>query len=103
MAMLEDQGTSGSDDPSPAVAEPLLYEGQRLDQPTFHATLRATCRKTSKAELIDGVVYLMNMTVFDKHGEADSAMIGFLFHLQHRNAGHEVREGEHDHETQSAQ
>ena len=76
MAMLEDLDRSASDDPGPAFAEPLLYEGQRLDQPTFHA-IYERMHEDFKAELIDGVVHLA-MTVHCDHGEFDAEMIGFL-------------------------
>ena len=76
MAMLEDLDRSASDDPGPAFAEPLLYEGQRLDQPTFHA-IYERMHEDFKAELIDGLVHLA-MTVHCDHGEFDAEMIGFL-------------------------
>jgi Uma2 family endonuclease len=76
MATLEDQGSSGQDQAAPALAEPLLYDGQRLDQPTFHA-LYEQMDDDFKAELIDGVVHL-TMTVHSRHGQADASMIGFL-------------------------
>ena len=43
---------------TPVVAPPrILVEGQRLDQPTFHALYEAMPPGT-RAELIDGVVYM---------------------------------------------
>ena len=78
MAMLEDQdATAFPDEGRSVLAEPLLYEGQRLDQPTFHA-LYEQMGDDFKAELIDGVVYLMNMPLLADHGRPDSLMIGAL-------------------------
>jgi hypothetical protein len=45
-----------------------LVEGQRLDQPTFHALYEAMPPGT-RAELIDGVVYLPSPVGLD-HGDA---------------------------------
>jgi hypothetical protein len=36
MAILEDQGSIDASDPVQIEEKPLLYDGQRLDQPTFH-------------------------------------------------------------------
>ncbi len=49
-----------------SAAPTLLIEGQRLDQPTFHALYEAMPPGT-RAELIDGVVY-MPSPVSDAHG-----------------------------------
>jgi Uma2 family endonuclease len=53
-----------------------LVEGQRLDQPTFHALYQAMPAAT-RAELIDGVVY-MPSPVGLEHGEAQVPMIMWL-------------------------
>ena len=43
---------------TPVIDRPrMLVEGQRLDQPTFHALYEAMPPGT-RAELIDGVVYM---------------------------------------------
>jgi Uma2 family endonuclease len=78
MSTLDDQNSIGSDDPSPAVTEPFLYDGQRLDQPTFHELYLKTSERF-RAELIDGVVHLRNGRVSSRHGQSHSALIGFLF------------------------
>jgi Uma2 family endonuclease len=90
MAMLEDLDRSASNNLGPAVAEPLLYEGQRLDQPTFHA-LYERMPEDFKAELIDGVVYLMNMPLHADHAEPDSLMIGCLVAYSVQTPGTRVR------------
>jgi Uma2 family endonuclease len=92
MATLEDLDSFGSDEPGPAVAEPLLYEGQRLDQPTFHA-IYEQMPEDFKAELIDGVVYLMNMPLYADHCDPDSLLIGFLVVYNIGTPGTRVRNG----------
>jgi Uma2 family endonuclease len=92
MAMLEDLDSFGSDEPGPAVAEPFLFEGQRLDQPTFH-TIYEQMPEDFKAELIDGVVYLMNMPLYADHSDPDSYMIGLLFTYSMETPGTRVRNG----------
>jgi Uma2 family endonuclease len=77
MATLEDLDSSRPDDSGLAVAEPLLFEGQRLDQTTFHA-LYERMPEDFKAELIDGVVYL-TMNVKVGHARADASMSGLLY------------------------
>ena len=72
MATLE------SDDSRPTVAEPLLFDGQRLDQPTFHE-IYSQYPEDFRAELIDGVVHLMNMPLHPDHAEPDGILIGLLF------------------------
>ena len=78
MATFDDQGSTESTDPRQAVAEPLLYDGQRLDQPTFHE-IYSRMPEDFRAELIDGVVYLMNMPVFEDHGRPFASMNGVLY------------------------
>jgi Uma2 family endonuclease len=58
--------------PSPST----LFEGQRLDQPTFHELYKAMPPGT-RAELIDGVVY-MPSPVGDAHGRAQVPVIVWL-------------------------
>jgi Uma2 family endonuclease len=53
-----------------------LWDGQRLDQPTFHALYQAMPPGT-RAELIDGVVY-MPSPVGLEHGEAQVPVIMWL-------------------------
>lgn len=68
-----------SDEGRPAVAmeTPLLFDGQRLDQPSFHELYLQTPEKF-RAELIDGVVYLRNGRVSAAHGEAHASLIWWL-------------------------
>jgi len=60
------------------VADPprTLIEGQRLDQPTFHALYEATTPST-RAELINGVVYLPG-PIGHAHGRAQVPVIVWL-------------------------
>jgi hypothetical protein len=88
--MLEDQGSFGSEDPGPNVPGPLLYDGQRLDQPTFHA-IYERMPEDFKAELIDGVVCLMNVPLHADHADSDSFMIGLLFTYTFETLGTQVR------------
>jgi Uma2 family endonuclease len=92
MATLEDLDSFGSDESGPPVAQALLYEGQRLDQPTFHA-IYEQMPEDFKAELIDGVVYLMNMPLYADHSDPDSYMIGLLFTYSMETPGTRVRNG----------
>jgi Uma2 family endonuclease len=78
MATLEDHDSFGADDPGPTVAEPLLYEGQRLDQPTFHEIYLRTA-EDFRAELIEGVVHVMSSPVNPKHGRPLMSMSGLLY------------------------
>jgi Uma2 family endonuclease len=79
MATLEDHGSVGSNDPGPTVREPLLYDGQRLDQPTFHELYLRT-PEDFRAELIDGVVYVMSSPVNPKkHGRPLISMGALLY------------------------
>ncbi len=59
-----------------AIAPRPLVEGQRLDQPTFHALYEVMLPGT-RAELIDGVVY-MPSPVGSEHGEAHVPIIVWL-------------------------
>ena len=72
-----------------ASAEPKqLTEGQRLDQPGFHALYKAMPPGT-RAELIDGVVH-MPSPVGHKHGRAQVPVITWLGHYAENTAGTEV-------------
>ena len=62
------------------IAPRPLVEGQRLDQPTFHAIYEAMPSGT-RAELIDGVVN-MPSPVSLEHGEAHVPVIMWLGHLR---------------------
>jgi Uma2 family endonuclease len=63
------------------AAPSTLVEGQRLDQPTFHALYEAMPPGT-RAELIDGVVY-MPSPVGSAHGRAHFPVIAWLsFYLE---------------------
>jgi Uma2 family endonuclease len=80
MAILEEHGAIDSTDPATTeVGRPLLYDGQRLDQPTFHELYLQT-PENFRAELIDGMVYVMSSPVSPKHGRPFSCMNGFLYH-----------------------
>ena len=60
----------------PKTLLPPLEAGQCLDQPTFHALYQAMPPGT-RAELIDGVVY-MPSPVGLEHGEAQVSMTAWL-------------------------
>jgi Uma2 family endonuclease len=79
MTTLDDQGSPGSEEKTgQAVAEPLLYDGQRLDQPTFHELYLRT-PEGFRAELIEGVVYVMSSPVSPRHGRPAVGMAWFLY------------------------
>jgi hypothetical protein len=76
--MLEERGHEPADAGAALVDEqPLLFDGQRLDQPTFHALYLQTPAKF-KAELIDGVVHVMSSPVYDDHSESDALFVWIL-------------------------
>src|SRR6476620_4243631 len=62
-----------------------LVEGQRLDQPTFHALYEAMPPGT-RAELIDGVVH-MPSPVGLEHGEAHVPVIVWLDYYAENTPG----------------
>ncbi len=66
----------------------LLIEGQRLDQPTFHALYEAMPPGT-RAELLDGVVY-MPSPVGRAHGQAQVPLIVWLSYYAENTPGVEV-------------
>jgi Uma2 family endonuclease len=70
------------------AAPDTLVEGQRLDQPTFHALYEAMPPGT-RAELIDGVVH-MPSPVGSGHGRAQVPMIVWLNHYAEHTPGVEV-------------
>jgi Uma2 family endonuclease len=78
MAILEEQGSIDANDPVQSDDRPLLYDGQRLDQPTFHQLYLQT-PEDFRVELIDGVVSLMNMPLYEDHGCPDAELNGVLF------------------------
>jgi len=59
----------------PATAAPPLVEGQRLDQPEFHARYEAA--PGTRAELINGVVFMPSPVGLD-HGDAHACAIIWL-------------------------
>jgi len=69
-------------------APSTLVEGQRLDQPTFHAIYQAMPPGT-RAELIDGVVH-MPSPVGHAHGRAQVPVIMWLGHYAENTPGVEV-------------
>jgi Uma2 family endonuclease len=66
----------------------LLVEGQRLDQPAFHALYEGMPPGT-RAELIDGVVY-MPSPVSSEHGIAMVPVIVWLSYYAENTSGVEV-------------
>jgi len=77
-----------SDRMTTSAAPKLLVEGQRLDQPTFHALYEAMPPAT-RAELIDGVVH-MPSPVGDAHGRAHVPVIMWLGYYAENTPGVEV-------------
>jgi Uma2 family endonuclease len=67
---------------------PPLIEGQRLDQPTFHARYEAMPPGT-RAELINGVVYMPSPVGLD-HGVAHAPVIYWLFYYVEQTPGLQV-------------
>ncbi len=67
---------------------PILVEGQRLDQPTFHRLYKAMPPGT-RAELINGVV-LMPSPVGRAHGRAHVPVIVWLDYYAEQTPGVEV-------------
>jgi Uma2 family endonuclease len=65
-----------------------LVEGMRLDQPTFHALYEAMPPGT-RAELIDGVVYMPGPIGLE-HGEAQVSVIVWLAYYAENTPGVEV-------------
>jgi Uma2 family endonuclease len=70
------------------AAPSMLVEGQRLDQPTFHALYEAMPPGT-RAELIDGVVYLPSPLGY-AHGRAQVPVIVWLDYYAENTSGVEV-------------
>ncbi len=70
------------------VTPRTLVEGQRLDQPTFHALYEAMPPGT-RAELIDGVVY-MPSPVGRAHGKAHVPVMLWLDYYAEKTPGVEV-------------
>ena len=66
----------------------MLVEGQRLDQPAFHALYEAMPPGT-RAELIDGVVYMPSPVGLD-HGGAHVPVIMWLGYYAENTPGVEV-------------
>jgi Uma2 family endonuclease len=62
-----------------------LVEGQRLDQPTFHALYRAMPPRT-RAELIDGVVHMPSPAGLE-HGEAYIPVMVWLDYYAEKTPG----------------
>jgi hypothetical protein len=67
---------------------PPLIEGQRLDQPTFHARYEAMPPGT-RAELINGVVYMPSPDGLD-HGVAHAPVIVWLHYYAEQTPGLQV-------------
>jgi Uma2 family endonuclease len=75
-------------DPMTMSTLPPLIEGQRLDQPTFHARYEAMPPGT-RAELINGVVY-MPSPVRLEHGLAHGPAYGWLDYYRENTPGLEA-------------
>ncbi|MDQ2730959.1 MAG: Uma2 family endonuclease [Armatimonadota bacterium] len=58
---------------------PALVHGERLDQPTFHERYEAMPAET-RAELIEGTVYIMPSPVSVEHFAPHVSIIGWLLH-----------------------
>jgi Uma2 family endonuclease len=78
-----DMGGNGTMTPLPP-----LIEGQRLDQPTFHARYEAMPPGT-RAELINGVVYMPSPVGLD-HGVANAPVIHWLVYYAEQTPGLQV-------------
>jgi Uma2 family endonuclease len=74
--------------PKPMSTLPPLIEGQRLDQPTFHARYEAMPPGT-RAELINGVVH-MPSPVRLEHGRAHGPAYGWLDYYAENSTGVET-------------
>ncbi len=74
-----------SDRTTTKAAPRMLVEGQRLDQPTFHALYEAMPPGT-RAELIDGVVY-MPSPVGRAHGDAQLPALVWLDYYAENTPG----------------
>ncbi len=74
MSTIDRPGPADATDADPA---PLLWDGQRLDQPTFHELYLQT-PDDFRAELIDGVVYTMSSPVSPDHAKPDADWAWFL-------------------------
>jgi hypothetical protein len=70
------------------AAPRTLVEGQRRDQPTFHALYEAMPPGT-RAELIDGVVYMAS-PVGREHGIAQVPVIVWLDYYAEQTPGLQV-------------
>ena len=78
MAILdpdEANATATAIDPGVGIT-PHLYNGQRLDQPTFHA-LYEPLPESFRAELIEGVVHIMH-AVHARHGQPHADWIWLI-------------------------
>lgn len=69
-------------------AAPPLAEGQRLDQPTFHALYEAA-PSDLRAELIEGVVRMPSPLTLD-HSDASTPVLFWLFLYARRTPGTQV-------------
>jgi Uma2 family endonuclease len=86
MAILEDQGSIDASDPVQVEEKPLLHDGQRLDQPTFHELYLRT-PEDFRAELIDGVVHVMSSPVSPKHGRPFASINGWIYNYSIETSG----------------
>ena len=76
---------------APAKLRPILESGDRLTRDEFH---RRYCERPdlTKAELVEGVVYVASPVGVDSHGEPHSLVVGWLIYYRARHPG--VRVGD---------
>lgn len=72
-----------------AGSVPPLENGDHLDQKTFHERYKAT-PETFKAELIEGVVYVMNSPLLPQHGRPHAKLMTWLGVFEEVTPGTEV-------------
>lgn len=80
--------------PTPGPAQdrsaiPPLENGDRLDQKTFHERYKATPEQF-KAELIEGMVYVMASPLNPRHGRPHGKLIGWLSLYEEATPGTET-------------
>lgn len=67
---------------------PWLENGERMDQKTFHERYEKT-PPGFKAELVEGIVYVMSSPLKIRHGRSDYALSGWLFNYSLATPGTE--------------
>ena len=69
---------------------PWLENGEQMTQKEFHERYKKT-PPGFKAELIDGVVYVMSSPLSIRHGRSDAKLIGWLYLYSSATPGTEVQ------------